>query len=158
MRRRQLPRCHRRDQSRSTSTIRRTFLFRWRRCPPTPRRTCRSGTCSFEHQIGDNMTFSMAYVGDKGTHLVTYYNYNRQVYGVDALRRRAIRQVAISRPSGLSIPRPLSATRTTTPLQVALNRRFTQGLAVRRILYLVARHRRLAGRIRYLHGQRQLRR
>ncbi len=28
------------------------------------------------------MTLSMAYVGDKGTHLVTYYNYNRQVYGV----------------------------------------------------------------------------
>ncbi len=34
----------------------------------------------FERQIGSNMTFDLAYVGNKGTHLVTYYDYNRQQY------------------------------------------------------------------------------
>ncbi|HUO60244.1 MAG TPA: TonB-dependent receptor, partial [Candidatus Acidoferrales bacterium] len=34
----------------------------------------------FERQIGENMSFSLAYVGNKGTHLVTYYDYNRQQY------------------------------------------------------------------------------
>ena len=26
------------------------------------------------------MTLDLAYVGNKGTHLITYYNYNRQQY------------------------------------------------------------------------------
>ena len=34
----------------------------------------------FERQIGESMSWSLAYVGNKGTHLTTYYNYNRQQY------------------------------------------------------------------------------
>ena len=67
----------------------------------------------FEHQIGNNMTFSLAYVGDKGTHLITYYNYNRQQYGI-APCSDSHPPVVTSRPWELSTPRPPSAIRITT--------------------------------------------
>ena len=80
-----------------------------------------------EHQIGDNMTFSMAYVGDKGTHLVTYYNYNRQIYGVAPC--------GTNNPTGCNFANLGTINTQATignsnynALQVMLNRRFTQGL------------------------------
>ena len=80
-----------------------------------------------EHQIGSNMTLSMAYVGDKGTHMVTYYNYNRQNYG--------IAPCGTSSPSGCNFPnlgtintQATIGTSNYNALQVALNRRFAAGL------------------------------
>ena len=80
-----------------------------------------------EHQIGNNMTFTMAYVGDKGTHLTTYYNYNRQQY--------ALAPCSVTAPAGCNFPQ-LGAINTQATignstynaLQVSLNRRFTAGL------------------------------
>ena len=81
-----------------------------------------------EHQIGNNMTFSMAYVGDKGTHLTTYYNYNRQQY--------ALAPCSVTAPAGCNFPH-LGAINTqatignfdiTTLFKSSLNRRFTAGL------------------------------
>jgi hypothetical protein len=73
------------------------------------------------------MTLSVAYVGDKGTHLVTYYNYNRQVYG--ALPCGA------SAPTGCNFPnlgtintQATIGTSNYNAMQVALNRRFSAGL------------------------------
>ncbi len=80
-----------------------------------------------EHQIGNNMTLTMAYVGDKGTHLTTYYNYNRQQY--------ALAPCSVSAPAGCNFPQ-LGAINTQATIgnstynamQVSLNRRFTAGL------------------------------
>ena len=81
----------------------------------------------FEHQIGDNMTLSLAYVGDKGTHLVTYYNYNRQIYGVAPC--------GVGNPTGCNFSnlgtintQATIGTSNYNAMQVMLNRRFTQGL------------------------------
>ena len=42
------------------------------------------------------MSFSLAYVGNKGTHLTTYYNYNRQQYNDP--------QCSVSNPIGCNFP------------------------------------------------------
>ncbi len=79
-----------------------------------------------EHQIGNNMTFTMAYVGDKGTHLTTYYNYNRQQYG--------LAPCSVTTPAGCNFPALGEINTQATignsnynALQVSLNRRFVAG-------------------------------
>ena len=78
----------------------------------------------FEHQIGNNMTLSLAYVGDKGTHLVTYYNYNRQYYNSPAC---TINFPNLGCESTINTQATIGNS-TYNALQVALNRRFTAGL------------------------------
>ncbi len=81
----------------------------------------------FERQIGQNMSFSLAYVGNKGTHLTTYYNYNRQQYNDP--------QCSVSSPIGCNFP-ALGAINTQATignsiynaLQTSLSRHFTNGL------------------------------
>ncbi len=80
-----------------------------------------------EHQIGNDMTLTMAYVGDKGTHLTTYYNYNRQQY--------ALAPCSVTAPAGCNFPalgaintQATIGNSTYNALQVSLNRRFTAGL------------------------------
>jgi outer membrane receptor protein involved in Fe transport len=81
----------------------------------------------FERELSPTTTFSMAYVGDKGTHLVTYYNYNRQAYGAPAC--------SVSNPVGCNFPALGTINTQATignsnynALQLMLNRRFTAGL------------------------------
>ena len=82
----------------------------------------------FERQIGNNMTFNLAYVGNKGTHLVTYYDYNRLQYGSPA-------RCGTDSPIGCNFP-ALGAINTQATignsiynsLQTSLNRRFTNNL------------------------------
>jgi len=80
-----------------------------------------------EHQLDAATSFSLAYVGDKGTHLVTYFNYNRQVYAVPAC--------GASNPTGCNFPALGSINTQATigdstynALQASLNRRFSHGL------------------------------
>lgn len=81
----------------------------------------------YERQLGSTMTFSMTYVGTKGTHLVTYYNYNRQEYNTFPC--------SLTAPSGCNFP-ALGAINTQATignssyngLQTSLNRSFTNGL------------------------------
>ncbi len=81
----------------------------------------------FERQLGQSMSFSLAYVGNKGTHLTTYYNYNRQQYNDP--------QCSVTDPIGCNFP-ALGAINTQATignsiynsLQTSLNRRFTNNL------------------------------
>ncbi len=81
----------------------------------------------FEHELSPTTALSIAYVGDKGTHLTTYYNYNRQNYGVAPC--------SVTSPIGCNFP-ALGAINTQATvgnsnynaLEVTLNRRFTAGL------------------------------
>jgi Carboxypeptidase regulatory-like domain len=79
-----------------------------------------------QHQIGTNTTFTMAYVGDKGTHLTTYYNYNRQQY--------ALAPCSVTTPAGCNFPALGDINTQATignsnynALQLSLNRRFVAG-------------------------------
>ncbi len=81
----------------------------------------------FERQIGTNMTFNVAYVGNKGTHLVTYYDYNRQQYNTQ--------QCSVTSPGGCNFPalgaintQATIGNSTYNSLQTSLNRRFTNNL------------------------------
>jgi outer membrane receptor protein involved in Fe transport len=75
----------------------------------------------FERQIGQSMTASVAYVGNKGTHLVTYYNYNRQYYNSP--------QNTVNYPAlGAINTQATIGNSTYNSLQASLNRRFTNGL------------------------------
>ena len=82
----------------------------------------------FERQVGTNMTFNLAYVGNKGTHLVTYYDYNRLQYNAPA-------PCGTSNPIGCNFP-ALGAINTQATignsiynsLQTGLNRHFTNNL------------------------------
>jgi hypothetical protein len=82
----------------------------------------------FERQIGTNMTFNLAYVANKGTHLVTYYDYNRLQYNAPA-------PCGTSSPIGCNFP-ALGGINTQATignsiynsLQTSLNRRFTNNL------------------------------
>lgn len=75
----------------------------------------------FEQQIGTTMTLSLAYVGDKGTHMVTYYDYNRQAYNSP--------RNTVNFPSlGAINTQATIGNSSYNALQVALNRRFTAGL------------------------------
>ncbi len=80
----------------------------------------------FEHQLDPATVLSLAYVGDKGTHLVTYFNYNRQVYGVAPC--------GTANPTGCNFPALGSINTQATigdssynALQLNLTRRFTHG-------------------------------
>jgi hypothetical protein len=81
----------------------------------------------FERSLTPTTSLSIAYVGDKGTHLVTYYNYNRQAYG--------LAPCSVTSPAGCNFP-ALGAINTQATigdstynaLQVVLNRHFTAGL------------------------------
>ncbi len=81
----------------------------------------------FERQIGQNNSFSLAYVGNKGTHLTTYYDYNRQQYNTT--------RCSNSEPIGCNFP-ALGAINTQATignsiynsLQTSFNRRFTNNL------------------------------
>ena len=80
-----------------------------------------------ERQLGPATSLSVAYVGDKGTHLVTYFNYNRQQYG--------LAPCSITAPAGCNFPALGSINTQATigestynALQVNLTRRFTNGL------------------------------
>ncbi len=108
----------------------------------------------FEQQIGDNMTLSLAYVGDKGTHLITYYNYNRQQYGDP--------QCSNSNPTGCNFPalgaintQATIGNSTYNSLQTVLNAASRQS-AVSGELHLVARNRRFPGCLRHLQHQRSI--
>jgi hypothetical protein len=80
-----------------------------------------------EHQIGNNMTFTMAYVGDKGTHLTTYYNYNRQQYGLAPCSNSAPAGCNFSALGAINTQATIGNS-SYNALQVSLNRRFTAGL------------------------------
>ena len=81
----------------------------------------------FERQIGESMSWSLAYVGNKGTHLTTYYNYNRQQYNDP--------QCSNNNPIGCNFP-ALGAINTQATignsiynsLQTSLKRNFTNNL------------------------------
>ena len=81
----------------------------------------------FERQITQNMSLSLAYVGTKGTHLTTYFNYNRQIYDTSPCGATA--------PNGCNFP-ALGAINTQATIgnstynafEVTLNRRFVNGL------------------------------
>ncbi len=78
----------------------------------------------FERQITPTTVLSLAYVGDKGTHLTTYYNYNRQAYNSPTC--------TVNFP-GLGCSSPINTQATIgnssyNALQASLNRRFTNGL------------------------------
>jgi hypothetical protein len=80
----------------------------------------------FERQLSNTTTLSLAYVGDKGTHLTTYYNYNRQQYG--------LAPCSVTAPVGCNFPalgeintQATIGTSNYNALQVGLNRRFTAG-------------------------------
>ena len=75
----------------------------------------------YERELGNNMTMSMAYVGDKGTHLVTYYNYNRQYYNapINTVNYPNLGSINTQATIGNS---------NYNALQLQLKRRFTQGL------------------------------
>ena len=94
----------------------------------------------FERQIGENMSWSLAYVGNKGTHLTTYYNYNRQQYNDP--------QCSNNNPIGCNFPalgaintQATIGNSTYNSLQTSLKRNFTNNLQFLRELRLVARHR-----------------
>jgi len=75
----------------------------------------------YERQITDNLVMSLAYVGTKGTHLVTYYNYNRQYYDSP--------QNTVNWPAlGAINTQATIGNSTYNALQASLNRRFTNGL------------------------------
>jgi hypothetical protein len=75
----------------------------------------------FEHEINNDMTLSLAYVGTKGTHLTTYYDYNRQVYDAPSNTKNFPALGAINTQATIGNSEY-------NALQVALNRRFTSGL------------------------------
>jgi hypothetical protein len=81
----------------------------------------------FERQLGQSMSFSLAYVGNKGTHLTTYYNYNRQQYNDP--------QCSVSNPIGCNFPalgnintQATIGNSTYNSLQTSLKRNFTNNL------------------------------
>jgi hypothetical protein len=75
----------------------------------------------FERQISDNTSLSIAYVGTKGTHLTTYFNYNRQYYNSP--------QNTVNFPAlGAINTQATIGNSTYNALQVSLNRRFVHGL------------------------------
>lgn len=81
----------------------------------------------FERQITDNTILSLSYVGTKGTHLTTYYNYNRQIYNTGPC--------GASSPTSCNFPNLGNINTQATignsnynALQIMLNRRFTNGL------------------------------
>ena len=81
----------------------------------------------FERQIGNAMTLDVAYVGNKGTHLVTYYDYNRQQYGTPLC--------SVTSPTGCNFPalgaintQATIGNSTYNALQASLSRRFTNNL------------------------------
>jgi hypothetical protein len=81
----------------------------------------------FERQITQTTTFSLAYVGNKGSHLVTYYDYNRQQYEQP--------RCSITAPTGCNWPalgqintQATIGNSTYNSLQASVNRRFTNNL------------------------------
>ncbi|MDR3746757.1 MAG: TonB-dependent receptor [Acidobacteriota bacterium] len=75
----------------------------------------------YERQLGSNVSMSLAYVGTKGTHLVTYYNYNRQYYNSP--------QNTVNFPQLSAINTQATIGNSSyNALQATLNRRFTNGL------------------------------
>jgi hypothetical protein len=81
----------------------------------------------FERAITNNMTLSLAYVGTKGTHLTTYFNYNRQIYDTSPCGAAA--------PIGCNFPalgdintQATIGNSTYNAFEVTLNRRFVNGL------------------------------
>jgi len=80
-----------------------------------------------EQQIGTNQVLSLAYVGDKGTHLVTYFDYNRQIYGVAPCG--TMNPVGCNFPNlGTINTQATIGTSSYNALQAAFNRRFAAGL------------------------------
>lgn len=74
-----------------------------------------------QRQIGSNMVATLAYVGTKGTHLTTYYNYNRQEYNLP--------QNTVNFPNlGAINVQATVGNSTYNALQAMLNRRFNNGL------------------------------
>ncbi len=78
----------------------------------------------FERQLTDNMVLSIAYVGTKGTHLTTYYNYNRQAYDSPTC---TVNFPTIGCSSAINTQATIGNS-TYNALQISLNRRFTNGL------------------------------
>jgi len=75
----------------------------------------------FERQITNNMSMSLAYVGAKGTHLTTYYDYNRQYYNSP--------QNTVNYPNlGAINTQATIGNSSYNALQASLNRRFSDGL------------------------------
>jgi hypothetical protein len=75
----------------------------------------------YERELGNNMSFSMAYVGDKGTHLTTYYDYNRQYYNAPNNTKNFPLLGSINTQATIG-------NSSYNSLQLRLNRRFAQGL------------------------------
>jgi Carboxypeptidase regulatory-like domain/TonB-dependent Receptor Plug Domain len=80
----------------------------------------------FEHQLDSSTVLSLAYVGDKGTHLVTYFNYNRQQYG--------LAPCSVTSPAGCNFPalgdintQATIGNSSYNALQINLTRRFIHG-------------------------------
>jgi hypothetical protein len=75
----------------------------------------------YERELGNNMSMSLAYVGDKGTHLTTYYDYNRQYYDspINTKNFPALGTINTQATIGNS---------TYNALQARLDRRFSSGL------------------------------
>jgi hypothetical protein len=74
-----------------------------------------------QHQLGPNMVATLAYVGTKGTHLTTYYNYNRQEYNSS--------QNTVNFPNlGAINVQATVGNSTYNALQAMLTRRFNNGL------------------------------
>jgi Carboxypeptidase regulatory-like domain len=75
----------------------------------------------YERQFTNNIVMSLAYVGTKGTHLTTYYNYNRQYYNSppNTVNFTQLGTINTQATVGNS---------TYNALQAQLNRRFSNGL------------------------------
>ena len=75
----------------------------------------------YERQITNSIVMDLAYVGTKGTHLTTYYNYNRQYYDspTNTVNWPQLGTINTQATVGNS---------TYNALQASLNRRFNNGL------------------------------
>ena len=78
----------------------------------------------FEQELGANSSVSVAYVGNKGTHLATYFDLNRQIYG-------AANGVKLFQTLGGSdTVHDTNGNSTYNSLQVAYNRRLSKGVQI----------------------------
>ena len=75
----------------------------------------------YERQLTDNLVMSLAYVGSKGTHLTTYFNYNRQYYNAASNSDNFPQLGTINTQATIG-------NSTYNALQAQLNRRFSNGL------------------------------
>ncbi len=76
---------------------------------------------TFQRELGPNTAMTMSYVGTKGTHLMTYFNYNRQYYDSPS---NTVNYPALG---GINVQDAIG-TSNYNALQTQLNRRMSNGL------------------------------